>query len=344
MAGFRNKFIKMVSGISEFIPFSILSQTTRQNLILPVYHLVSDEEVPHIKNLYRYKNIRGFKQDLEFLLKHYQPIDLPELIEIVRQEKEMNRKKFLLTFDDGLRSFSEIIAPILIKKGVPAVNFLNSAFIDNKDLFYRYKVSIILDSLDQVSSDRQRTTLLSKVEQELKIPKRMFTDFISNLSYKQRSILDQIAHIFSIDFDGYLQSKSPYLTSVQIRKLIQDGFYFGAHSHDHPEYGQLTLAEQLSQTERSINEITSSFELPYKLFAFPFTDYLVTAEFFSRVNQNAMVDVSFGSAGMKQDAFSNHLQRIPMEMGNLPASKILHAEMLYYIFKMPFGKNRIIRI
>ena len=93
MAGFRNKFIKIVSGFSELVPVSILSEVTRKNLILPVYHLVSDEEVPHVKNLYKYKNIKGFTQDLEFLLKHYQPIDLTELVKIVRQEKRSKTKK-----------------------------------------------------------------------------------------------------------------------------------------------------------------------------------------------------------------------------------------------------------
>ena len=221
---------------------------------------------------------------------------------------------------------------------------MNTAFIDNKDLFYRYKVSVILESLYQVSSDKQRSTLLSKVEEKLKIPKRMFRGFVSSLSYKERAILDQIAIIFNIDFDAYLQSERPYLSTVQIRKLIKDGFYFGGHSHDHPEYWQLSLEEQLSQTKRSVNEVTSYFNLPYKLFAFPFTDHQVSAEFFARVEQEEVYDVSFGSAGMKQDTFSTHLQRIPMEMGKLSASKILRSEMLYYVCKMPFGKNRIIRI
>jgi peptidoglycan/xylan/chitin deacetylase (PgdA/CDA1 family) len=344
MAGFRNNFIKMISGVSDRIPISLLSRFHKQKLILPVYHLVSDEDVPHIKHLYAFKNIRAFKQDLDFLLKHYRPIDHVDIIQIIRGEKETNGRQCLLTFDDGLRSFYDVIAPILLEKGVPTINFLNSAFIDNRAIFYRYKASIILDAFYRLKAKGGLKTILSKIESELDISIVDFDHFLKSISYHDQFLLDQMAPFISVNFEEYLNEEKPYLTSNQIRELLQKGFYFGAHSHDHPEYRHLTLDKQYAQTKKSVDYIVSAFQLEYKLFAFPFTDYQVSAAFFKRINEVGLIDVSFGSAGMKRDTFANHLQRIPMELGHLTAAKIIPSEMIYYMCKRPFGKNRIRRI
>ena len=37
-------------------------------LVIPYYHMVSDEQVPHVKHLYRYRNVRQFTKDLDFFL------------------------------------------------------------------------------------------------------------------------------------------------------------------------------------------------------------------------------------------------------------------------------------
>jgi hypothetical protein len=35
--------------------------------------------------------------------------------------------------------------PILRRKGVPATVFVNSDFVDNQDLFFRFKAALIID-------------------------------------------------------------------------------------------------------------------------------------------------------------------------------------------------------
>ena len=54
---------------------------------------------------------------------------------------------FLLSFDDGLSSFYQTIAPILEEESIKAINFVNTDFLDNRELFFRYKVNLIIDKL-----------------------------------------------------------------------------------------------------------------------------------------------------------------------------------------------------
>ena len=55
------------------------------------------------------------------------------------------------------------------------------------------------------------------------------------------------------------------------------------------------------------------------------------------------LNYTFGSAGIKNDINVNHLQRIPMEMSTYNAKQLLKAEVLYYLLKMPFGRNKVHR-
>ena len=56
-----------------------LIKKTGHNIILPFYHIVTDETPIHIKHLYKSRNIKDFKADLDFLLEHYESISLKEL-------------------------------------------------------------------------------------------------------------------------------------------------------------------------------------------------------------------------------------------------------------------------
>lgn len=336
MAGFRELMIHGIGSLASRIPTEQLRKLTGQNTILPVYHTISNEELPHIKNLYQIKNVECFKQDLDFLLKYFEPIDLSTFLEQKGKLNKRVRPSFLLTFDDGLREFHDVIAPILIEKGVPAICFLNTAFLDNRDLFFRFKASLLIDRYQKSTEIR---SILGGSFNSL-------TDLSNNLltiGYDDRAELDIIAERIGLSFNDHLKEQQPYLTSKQVRSLVKKGFHFGAHSIDHPEYGKISTEEQLKQTANSVTETVEAFDLRHRVFAFPFTDHGVELEFFQRLEKQCPTDATFGCAGLKKDIVATNFQRIPMEMGGLSAKTIINSEMIYYLLKNPFGRNLIKR-
>jgi peptidoglycan/xylan/chitin deacetylase (PgdA/CDA1 family) len=303
---------------------------------LPVYHAISDDEMPHIQHLYTVKGTKAFINDLDFLLKYYTPVDYNEFQELSLRGMKPDKPSFLLSFDDGLKEFHDIIAPILLQKGIPAICFLNSAFIDNKHLFYRYKSSLLIDKI------KKEPGLVSRIR-TLFDGSQKFVHNILSINYQNKDLLDELAKIIDYNFNDFLLNHAPYLNSNQITSLIDQGFHFGSHSIDHPEYQHIDLKEQLRQTKESIEFICKRFSIDYKAFAFPFTDYNVSKCFFHNVNTNNIVENTFGCAGQKRDVISNNYQRIPFEMTNLTGKQILNSELVYYLLKIPFGKNVINR-
>jgi len=336
MVGFRNRFIRNTSFAVRLFPTKLLTKLSNQNFILPFYHAVSDSEMPHIRHLYPVKGIKAFESDLDDLLKHFKPIDYLEFRTLKAKGEEPAKPSFLLSFDDGLSEFHNVIAPILLRKGIPAICFLNSAFIDNKDLFFRYKASLLIHQCAKYPELYKK--LFSKFGKEYEEPHDLL-----NINYKNKTILDEMAGHIGFSFDEFLKRDKPYLDSEQIHTLINKGFHFGAHSIDHPNYQFIDESEQLRQTVESVENICNRFKLKYKAFSFPFTDHNVSLSFFKQLKEVGIVENTFGCAGQKRDDIDNNFQRIPFELNKLTGKQILKSELLYAIVKETLGKNRITR-
>ncbi len=285
--------------------------------ILPFYHAISDERLPHIANLYRVKTIAEFEQDLDWLLQHFEAIDLQTFVQQQHGGKRSSRPTFLLSFDDGLREVYDVIAPILVRKGVPAVFFINSGFVGNRGLFFRYKASLLAEAGYRAGPG---------------IPDVM------DIRYHQRHLLDEAAAGIGLDFEEFLRKQQPYMGLAQLQELAQQGFTIGAHSVDHPEYQYLPVSAQIEQSKRSLDYVADHIQQQVRVFSFPFTDYGVGNELF-RVLHQELGATSFGCAGIKEDASAANHQRVALEVGSLSAKQIISSELVYALMRKTIGKN-----
>lgn len=287
---------------------------------LPVYHNVSSEYLPHLKQIIKYKNEKEFEADLDCISKDFQWVTFDEFKEYVKGNFKPKKKIALLTFDDGYREFYDIVIPILERKGIYAMNFVNPAFIDNKDLMFRCKVSVLLEVMNAI---------------------KITDNFLQNVSFKEKFSLDRIAPTFGIDFKTYLKEKKPYLTFEQLNKITEKGFGISSHGWDHPLYHDLPISEQLENTFRGHSYMKEN-NFHYESFAFPFTDFGVGKVFFDELFKNEDILYTFGSAGVKTDSVTQNFQRIPMETGE-NAQTILKNEIAYFKLKKHLNKNHIQR-
>ncbi len=319
---------------------NILSNITGRKVIFPFYHAVADTIPIHLKHLYSVRNTALFERDIQLFLKNYEAISIAKASEYYAKN---NKHAFCLTFDDGLREFKELAWPILKKYYVPVTLFVNTAFVDNKDLFYRFKASLIMDKLLSESAiDFKKTNEILGTNLQ---NKNSLIQFIMQINYANRGKLDALAILFKVDFTQYLKDNKPYLTTAELLELQSEGVTIGAHSHDHPLFNELSLSEQLLQISKSMNWVIENFKQDIKAFSFPFTDFGLKAKLFENIfdKENPILNISMGTAGIKKEVFANHLQRIPLENSLKTAKQILIKEYLYYIIKFLLNKNTIRR-
>lgn len=304
------------------LPFSLLNRIQEKKLLLPLYHTVSNSRIPHVVHLFQYCDVKQFEKDLDFLQKYFTPISMVDLMNNLKGNLVLPDKSFLISFDDGHREVAEIIAPILKRRSVPAFFFLNTAFIDNKDMSFRYKASLIIDRLETT----MQSDVIHKLSTIVNAKKPTLTNLktaVLSINYQHRHLLEEVAKVLQIDFNEYLREKKPYMTSHEIRNLIDQGFMIGSHSVDHPLFRDLSLDAQLAQVLTSQGKLREQFSVTYNAFAFPFNDAGVSNEFYDQTHINGLIDISFGTSDFMKGRCVNNLQRQPME------GRGHHAEEIY---------------
>ena len=307
---------------SHFIGIERLLKIKRP-VFLPFYHVVSDEKLPHILN-YNYRNTAQFERELDFYLKYFKPVGLKEL-----ENGEYPDNAFHMSFDDGLRECAEVIAPVLLRKGIPATFFVNPGFVDNKALFHKYRASVVLTRLNELSTEKAALITGEKAFSS--------NEFLRTTILNE-DLIDDLALKLEIDFDEFLATQQPYLATEQILALKNSGFSIGAHSFSHPEFWKIDTARQTEEIGKSLDWLTSAIQPEIKSFAFPFTDSGVPKQVFDSMFNDFGCDVSFGTAGVKFDEMANHLQRYPVEQ---PGDFLLNlkGEYVYLELRKKLGKS-----
>ena len=248
---------------------------------------------------------------------------------------------FFLSFDDGMRECYDVIYPILKQKGIQAAFFINPPFVDNKELFYKHKISLLIDAVR--TCGQQEFKEISNVFERSCPSIESVINELKALTYNDVHKIDQIARICSVDFNSYLGKEQPYMTTAQIKEMQSNGFIIGSHGLNHKRFSTLTDEEMKYEVAQSVDYLKSKFPGKVQTFAFPFTDDQVPANFFDFLHNEINLDITFGTAGIKKDVQKKHIQRIPMEVEKRNANQILRAEYSYFLLKSLVNKNTIIR-
>lgn len=322
----KAKLYDKINILSNRFSINFYKKYTDIQIILPFYHSVTNNPKPHLSEIGYYRTTDSFLDDIIFLNKYYKSTDIYNLNQ---------PNSFHISFDDGLSEIFTEAASILLKNNLHATIFINSDFVDNKNMFYRHKISLILNNLK--NSDYGKNLICAAFELEMDEVLN-FVDGLSDLDKIQR-----IASLLSIDFDDYLFQNKPYLTTNQLLHLKKMGFTIGNHSKNHPNFKNISFDSQKFQIEEVNKFLHQILGINNFLFSFPFGDENISNDLFEWMYSTGNIEYSFGVSGMKKDHFIKHKHRIPMEYEQLTAENIIKFEYFYYILKSFIGKNKIIR-
>ena len=80
---------------------------------------------------------------MEFFLRSYTPVSLQDVIRHLDGARRLPKRCFLLTFDDGFPGEIHELSSRSFLYGVPAVLFLTTCTVDNRELCYQQKISLL---------------------------------------------------------------------------------------------------------------------------------------------------------------------------------------------------------
>lgn len=314
--------------ISDKIPLKALKHLTSKSFILPFYHTVTDYPKPHLVEIGYFRTKKQFLEDVIFFKKNYDSVSIKKI-------ENQKKNSFHLTFDDGLSEVFTEILPILIQENIDATFFINTDFIDNKEMFYRHKISLILHQL------KNSTVELEKISAFLEIENHQVVKEVNSIQDEQQ--INQIAKVLHLNFKDYLNENQPYLTTKQLLEIKNKGFTIGNHSKNHPNFKDISFEEQKKQINEVNHFLKHELEMNDWYFSFPFGDENIKNELFDFMYNDVKIKYSFGVSGLKNDEHKKHLHRIPMEESDFSAEQIIKFEYFYYVLKSFVNKNKVKR-
>lgn len=325
---------------ADLLPLSFLKKISVANTLLPYHHTVSNKFLPHIGHLYPYKNEAQFVKDLLYLKKNFEPIQPDELLSFIDKNNCLPKNKFLLSFDDGFREVQDVVAPILKQHNLPALIFINPAFIGNGEMFYRNKLSLLIEEVLKYKNDRK---ILNAAASLLKTTTTEVKEIVLQLKNirKETGIIDELSAVLNFSFSNYLNTHQPYLNLNQLHNLKEQGFIIGGHSYSHPYYSQLSLEDQLKETNSSCDFVQNKGLCNKRYFSFPHSDEGLSQNLFTELKKNT--DLLFGIQNQKIELENKMLHRFNAERPNLPLEKQVKGVLLYSWANEKLGKNKIIR-
>jgi len=177
----------------------------------------------------------------------------------------------LVTFDDAYASVAELAAPLCQKFGVPAVFFVNAAFLDNERLAPDNLVCYVanVSGMETIRSAARAVHAAETVE--LQSLSDVFTHFFPAITVAEREVfLDALRQLAGIDEDRMAKEAGLYLTSKQLRDLASFDFEIGNHTYTHVHCRSLSREEFGPQVDRNKADLEAvsgtkvrSFSQPY---------------------------------------------------------------------------------
>lgn len=113
----------LLSWADRYLSLSSVSSNSR-NAILN-YHSVSAAD----SGLPCEVSIERFRRDMEYLVEHFEIVDLPELL----TDRTSGEKRIAITFDDGFENFYSNALPVLREFDAQATVFVNPSFIGDSN-------------------------------------------------------------------------------------------------------------------------------------------------------------------------------------------------------------------
>lgn len=234
-----------------------------------VFHDVSTAESPFTKGMGVSISPGEFEAALKFLVRHYTPVSLQDILADPGGPR-LRKPAILVTFDDGYASVVPS-AELCRKLGVPAVLFLNAAFLDNKRLAPDNLVCYVanvsgMEPLNRAAQAVKRSNML-----RLRSVADIFQRLFPLLSLEERrAFLDSLADIAGVDESAMAEQAKLYLTAMQVRALAAAGFEIGNHTYSHIHCRSLVAPDFTSEIDRNKEELeviagkkVRSFSVPY---------------------------------------------------------------------------------
>jgi peptidoglycan/xylan/chitin deacetylase (PgdA/CDA1 family) len=277
-----------------------------------VFHHISVVESPFTTGINVRTSPENFEAALRFLSTYYKPVRLEDVL-ADRDGRRLPPNAVLVTFDDAYASVLEVAAPLCRKYGIPAVYFVNAAFLNNRRMAPDNLVCYVAKTKGMKIINSAVRAVGRAEFSELQSLSEVFSNFFPSLTLAEREVfLEALRHLAEISETRMAEESALYLTTQQLCSLASFDFEIGNHTYSHVHCRRLSQTEFCEEIDRNRTELEALSGTKVRSFSQPYgSSKDLTADLASHLRESGHEAVFLSeSVANLQGADLFHLDRV----------------------------------
>ncbi|RSL17381.1 polysaccharide deacetylase [Edaphobacter aggregans] len=235
-----------------------------------VFHNISDVQSPFTNGIRVTTTPKKFEGALRFITSYYVPVRLQDLLTNC-DGRGLPPRAMLVTFDDAYASVAEWAAPLCRQFAVPAVFFVNAAFLDNQRLAPDNLVCYVANVLGMETIKAAVRAVPGRETFQLHSLTDVFGSFFPVISLREReAFLEALRQLAGINESRLANEACLYMTSKQLCNLGSFDFEIGNHTYTHTHFRSLSQQDFVSEVDRNKAELEALLGTKIRSFSQPY--------------------------------------------------------------------------
>ncbi|MBD3376185.1 polysaccharide deacetylase family protein [candidate division KSB1 bacterium] len=209
-----------------------------------------------------------FDRQMRHLKRHYRVLSLETLFEHVERCHPLPKRAVLITFDDAYADLKDYAIPILKRHNLSAVIFVPTAYPGHPERWFWW------DQLYFAINHTRRSRIRFKGLEEFVLSTKASRETaIRHVQDTIKTLPHQMAQERLESFFDELDVPLPDLQSVldwdELRELMNQGFYLGPHTRNHPILSQADQPIIEKEIKGSLEDLKLFADSAYPVFCAP---------------------------------------------------------------------------
>lgn len=222
--------------------------------------------------VYDIPRVEDFNTLVKLLARNGDAVSEKDIIDSIYHQRQLPRRSFIITFDDGYEECHSIVMPTLKAYSMSGLFFIPTQAIDDRQLGWWDQFAWILKRTKHktVHIRGVQYDLPADYEKALNALKHMMklTDDSNN-----RTLLNELSQACDVPAPSTEESSAELLTWNQIREMKASGMAIGSHTHTHRVLATLNLETQKQELTFSKHRIETELGEPIHSISYPVGGY-----------------------------------------------------------------------
>ncbi len=255
-----------------------------------MYHYVRDTE-PFSSHGISGLTTRLFRQQLDTLCAHFEPIDWPTFYAWTKGKADIGPRSFLVTFDDGLKDHVQTVTPILHEYGLRGVFFVSGQPLASQMMLTAHMLHLLLAHLGETHLQQALRSYLKQHAPErdwwatldcvkavnmyhYESVSRAHLKYFVNVALPVELTRHALENIFQAHIGSPRRwSQHWYLSWDDLSAMQSEGHTIGGHGFSHNPLAGMSLPDQWHDIKRSARLLHDGLGADQRPFSYPFGSF-----------------------------------------------------------------------